>query len=93
MSTKVGDWSVSYKNGKMVLRQTIIDKYALSLDDLPKNPADMVEEVVKRLQAIDIYNLKPFMELPLPTVTRYAEAVILEAGIDLFNTKGDAQHG
>lgn len=93
MSTKVGDWSVSYKNGKIVLRQTIIDKYALSLDDLPKNPADMVEEVVKRLQAIDIYNLKPFMELPLPTVTRYAEAVILETGIDLFNTKGDAQHG
>ena len=55
MSTKVGDWSVSYKNGKIVLRQTIIDKYALSLDDLPKNPADMVEEVVKRLQAIDAH--------------------------------------
>lgn len=62
MSTKVGDWSVSYKNGKIVLRQTIIDKYALSLDDLPSNPADMVEEVVKRLQAIDIHGFKPFMD-------------------------------
>ena len=46
MSTKVGDWSVSYKNGKIVLRQTIIDKYALSLDNLPPHTADMVEEVV-----------------------------------------------
>lgn len=84
MSTKVGDWSVSYKNGKIVLRQTIIDKYALSLDDLPKNPADMVEEVVKRLQAIDAHGFKPFKELSLPTITRYAETVIIEAGIDLF---------
>ena len=89
MSTKVGDWSVSYKNDKIVLRQTIIDKYALSLDDLPSNPADMVEEVVKRLQAINIHDFKPFMELSLPTVTRYAEAVIIEAGIDLFRTGGD----
>lgn len=89
MSTKVGDWSVSYKNGKIVLRQTIIDKYALSLDDLPSNPADMVEEVVKRLQAVNIHDFKPFMELSLPTVTRYAEAVIMEAGIDLFRTGGD----
>lgn len=94
MSVKVGDWSVSYKNGKIVLRQTIIDKHALSLDNLPNNPADMVEEVVKRLQAINIYgdNFRPFMELSLPTVTRYAEAVILEAGIDLFNTKSDTNH-
>mgnify|MGYP000872588859 CR=1 FL=1 len=88
MSTKVGDWSVSYKNGKIVLRQTIIDKYALSLDNLPKNPADMVEEVVKRLQAIDIHGFKPFKELSLPSVTWYAEAVIIEAGIDLFRTGG-----
>lgn len=88
MSTKVGDWSVSYKNGKIVLRQTIIDKYALSLDDLPSNPADMVEEVVKRLRAVDIHDFKPFMELSLPTVTRYAEAAIIEAGIDLFRTGG-----
>jgi hypothetical protein len=89
VSTKVGDWSVSYKNGKIVLRQTIVDKYALSLDDLPSNPADMVEEVVKRLQAVDIHGFKPFMELSLPTVTRYAEAAIIEAGIDLFRTGGN----
>ena len=88
MSTKVGDWSVSYKNGKIVLRQTIIDKYALSLDGLPKNPADMVEEVIKRLQAIDVHGFKPFKELSLPSVTWYAEAVIIEAGIDLFRTGG-----
>lgn len=91
MSTKIGDWSVSYKNGKIVLRQTIIDKYALPLDNLPKNPADMVEEVVKRLQAINVHDFKPFMELSLPTTTRYAEAVILEAGIDLFKTGGDTK--
>lgn len=89
MSTKVDDWSVSYKNGKIVLRQTIIDKYALSLDNLPSNPADMVEEVVKRLRAVDIHDFKPFMELSLPTVTRYAEAAIIEAGIDLFRTGGN----
>lgn len=89
MSTKVGDWSVSYKNGKIVLRQTIIDKYALSLDNLPSNPAYMVEEVVKRLQAVDIHGFKPFMELSLPIVTRYAEAAIIEAGIDLFRTGGN----
>ena len=84
MSTKIGDWSVSYKNGKIVLRQTIIDKYALSLDNLPYHPADMVEEVVRRLRAVDVGGFKPFAELLLPTITRYAEAVILEAGIDLF---------
>lgn len=84
MSTKVGDWSVSYKDGKVVMRQTIIDKYELSLDDLPSHPVDMVEEVVKRLRAIDIGGSKPFAELLLPTVTKYAEAVIVEAGIDLF---------
>lgn len=88
MSTKVGDWSVSYKNGKIVLRQTIIDKHALSLDGLPDNPADMVEEVVRRLQSIDYHGFKPFKELSLPSVTRYAEAVIIEAGIDLFRTGG-----
>lgn len=93
MSTKVGDWSISYKNGKIVLRQTIIDKYALSLDNLPTNSADMVEEVVKRLQAINAHDFKPFMELSLPTVTRYAEAVIIEAGIDLFKTESDTKRG
>lgn len=53
----------------------------------------MVEEVVKRLQAINVYDFKPFMELSLPITTRYAEAVILEAGIDLFKTGGDIKHG
>lgn len=44
----------------------------------------MVEEVVRRLRAVDVGGSKPFAELLLPTITRYAEAVILEAGIDLF---------
>ena len=86
MSTKVGDWSVSYKDGRVILRQTIINKHKLSLDDLPSHPAEMVEGVVKRMRAIDNHGFKPFAELLLPTITRYAEAVILEAGIDLFNT-------
>ena len=83
MSTKVGKWNISYKHkkGQMIMRRVLIAKYDLDMSELPEHPADRHNEVVRRLQAIQHFDERPFDDVDFAWVTRLAEAVIKEAGV------------